>query len=332
MLHFLLVFAMFQTLPQVLPSPNVRVSVGDGFALFGQLHFEEGAEPGTVDVELRDGVARNILDQVTSNPAGVFRFNDVPLGRYYVVIESEQYQRVQQHLVVGTQTFAMINLDISVYPRRVDVEGETLVSMEELRRNVPREAIDEYDEAVVELQKENSDNAIDHLERALEIAPDFYEAHLQLGLTHQREERRAQAISSLERAAELNEASAEARTWLGRLYFETGEFQRAVAALSERLELGAPSGNDHFYIGSSYYRLGNLAAAEQNLLRAAQTETEESGQARLQLFNVYIRSGQPRKALEQLDAYLEEFPDAPNHDAIKERAEQIRKDLGPGNR
>ena len=328
MLHFLLAFAMFQAVPTVLPSPNTRVSIGDGFALFGQLHFEEGAEPGTVDVELRDGVARSILDQVTSNPAGVFRFNDVAMGRYYVVIESERYQRVQQLLVVNTQTFAMINLDIPMYPRRVEVEGETLVSMEELRRNVPREAIDEYDEAVAELQKENSDNAIDHLERALEIAPDFYEAHLQLGLTHQRQERRAQAISSLERAAELNEASAEARAWLGRLYFEAGEFQRSVAALRERLELGAPSADDHFYSGSSYYRLGNLGAAERNLLRAAELESENSGQARLQLFNVYIRSGQPRKALEQLDAYLEEFPDAPNHDAIRQRADQIRKDLG----
>ena len=43
MLYFLLAFAMFQTIPGVLPSPNVRVSVGDDFALFGQLRLEGGA-------------------------------------------------------------------------------------------------------------------------------------------------------------------------------------------------------------------------------------------------------------------------------------------------
>ncbi len=330
MLQFFLAFALFQTLPQVLPSPNVRTSVGDGLPIIGQLHFEEGAEPAIVDVELRDIVARNILDQVTSNPAGVFRFNDVPLGRYQVVIETVRYQRVQQLLAVDTKTFGMISLDISLYPRRVAAGGEPLVSLEELRRGIPSEAIDEYEKAIEELQKENSGKAIDRLERALQIAPDFYEAHLQLGFSHQREGRRAQAISSLERAAELNEASREARTWLGRLCFEAGEFQRSVAALSERFELGAPSADDHFYIGSSYYRIGNLAGAEQNLLRASELASENSGPARLQLFNVYIRSGQPRKALEQLDAYVEEFPDAPNADAIKERADQIRRDLGPG--
>ena len=330
MFQFFLVFALFQTLPQVLPSPNVRASVGDGLPIVGQLHFEEGADPAIVDVELRDVVAFSILDRVTSNPAGVFRFNDVPLGRYQVVIESQRYQRVQQILAVDTKTFAMISMDISLYPRRVDVDEETLVSLEELRRNVSREAIDEYEKAVEELQKENPYRALERLERALEIAQDFYEAHLQLGFIHQREDRRAQAISSLERAAELNGASREARTWLGRLYFEAGEFQRSVAALSERFELGAPSADDHFYIGSSYYRVGNLAAAEQNLLRAAEMESENSGQARLQLFNVYIRSGRPQKALDELDSYLEEFPDSPNYDAIKERADQIRRDLGLG--
>ena len=58
---------------------------------------------------------------------------------------------------------------------------------------------------------------------------------------------------------------------------------------------------------------------------------ESSGQARLQLFNVYMRSGRPIKALGQLEAYLNAFPDSPNYDAIKDRVDQIRKDLGsPG--
>ena len=59
MLHFLMAAMLFQTLPTILPSPNVRESIRDGFPLVGQLHFEEGASPHIVTVELRDGVARS---------------------------------------------------------------------------------------------------------------------------------------------------------------------------------------------------------------------------------------------------------------------------------
>ena len=48
---------------------------------------------------------------------------------------------------------------------------------------------------------------------------------------------------------------------------------------------------------------------------------EEAAGARLQLFNLYMRTRLPAKALEQVEAYLEEFPDHPNHDAMKERAD-----------
>lgn len=337
MLKFLILLAVFQagrppepriTLPTVMASPNVRASVGDGFPLIGQLHFEEGVESKIVDVELRDGVGRNAIDWTTSSPTGVFRFNDVRHGRYHIVIESIHYQHVQQLLVVDMQTFAMINVDVSMYPRRSEADQEKLISLQELRRNVPKEAVAEYDKAVKELQSGDSGKATDYLQRAIKIAPTFYEAHLQLGLTHQREARHVQAISSLKEASSLNEASIEARSWLGRLLFEAADFQGAVEALSQRLKLGAPSGDDYFYLGSSYYRIGNLGAAERNLLRTAELGSQNAGQARLQLFNVYIRSGQAGKALEQLDNYLAEFPSSPLYDSIKMRAEQIRRDLG----
>ena len=309
-------------------SPNVA-SIGDGFPLVGQLHFEEGIETSrVVDVELRDGVGRQAIDWTTSTPTGIFRFNDVKHGRYYIVVESIHYQTVQELLVVDMQTFGMINVDLSMYSRRSKADLEKLISLEELRRNVPEEAITEYDKAVEELQGGDPKKAIDYLQRAIKIAPSFYESHFQLALAHQREERLAQSISSLKRAADLNEASSEARSWLGRLLFETTDFQGAIKALLERLELGAPSGDDYFYLGSSYYRLGDLLAAERNLLRTTELESQNSGQARLQLFNVYIRSGQAGKALEQLDNYLAEFPGSPQYDAIKGRADQIRRDLG----
>ena len=136
-----------------------------------------------------------------------------------------------------------------------------------------------------------------------------------------------EAISSLEKAYELNTASRGAATWLGRLYFETENYPQAVEALLRRLGLGNPGANDHFILGSSYYRLARPSEAEENLLRAVVLAPAEAAGARLQLFNVYMRTRRPVQALEQADAYLEEFPDHPNHAAMQERADQLRKAL-----
>ena len=67
------------------------------------------------------------------------------------------------------------------------------------------------------------------------------------------------------------------------------------------------------------------------MLHAATLWPDEAGPSRLQLVNVYMRTRQPSKALEQLDAYVEAFPDAPDHDAIKRRADQLRQMLGGPN-
>ena len=321
MAHFLLAFVLFQ-------SPTVLQSIKDGFPLIGQLHFEGGAEAAVVEIELRDDGDAVVLDRTTSNPAGAFYFDDVKVGRYWIAIESERYQRVKHPLAVDVLTFAVINLELSLYPRRVLADGTPVVSLEELRRDIPRKALDKLEDGIGEFQKDNEKKGIDRLEEALEIAPRFFEAHLQLGFAHQRAGRREEAIASLVSADELNPASPQATTWLGHLYFETERFQEAIDTLTRRLDMGAAAADDYFHIGSSYYKMGLLAEAEENLLHAVALWPDEAGTSRLQLFNVYMRGRQPLKALEQLDAYVQAFPDALDHDAIKQRADELRKMLG----
>ena len=325
MLNFLLVFALLQ-------SQTVLQSVKDGFPLIGQLHFEDGAESSIVEVELRDESDSTVLDSATATLGGRFYFNEVKLGTYWIAIESERYQWVKHRLEVDlVRTFGVINLELSLYPRRALRDGTRVISLDALRRDIPKKAIEKLENAVKEFQKAEEKKGIDLLEEALEIAPDFFEAHLQLGFAHQRAGRREEAIASLATADKLNSASAGATTWLGRLYFETERFEEAIDTLTRRLEMGAVSADDYFHIGSSYYKMGLFAEAEENLLHAATQWPDEAGPSHLQLFNVYMRTRQPSKALEQLDAYVEGFPDAPDHDAIKNRADQLRQMLGGPN-
>ena len=321
MIHLMMALALAQ-------SPAVLQSQKDGFPLLGQLYFEDGAETAIVEIELRDANDSTVLDRTTSNPAGGFHFNNVKVGRYWVVIEGERYQWIKHRLQVDVLTFGVINLELSLLPRRVSEHGEDVVSLEELRRSVPPVALEEFDKALKDFGKKDSRKGIERLEKALDIAPDFYAAYLQLGFAHQRNGRREEAIPPLEHAARLNTASAEARTWLGRLFFETEQFEKAIDVLTERLDLGASTYDDHFHLGSAYYKLGTPDEAEQNLLRAVELSPEEAGPARLQLYNVYMRTRRPGQALEQLDAWIERFTDDPNYGNIKEMADRLRREIG----
>ena len=314
---------------QILPGA-ARQSVVNGLPLEGQIIWEAGAEPAMVDVQLRGSDETTVIGSMQATTNGRFRFNGVRYGVYWIVIESERFNYVRQRLLVDTSTFGMIQVSVSLFPRILEIGGDPVVDLLALRADIPEEALEKLEDALVEFQKENENRGIDRLNEALEIAPDFYDAHLELGFAHQRAGRFADAIASLERAVELNPSSRGGLSWLGRLYYESDRFQDAVEFLLKRIELGAATGNDNFYIGSSYYKLGAFGEAEDSLLRSASISSEMAGPARLQLFNVFMRSRQPFQALEQMDAFVIENPDDPNLEAYQKRADDVRAMLNQG--
>jgi len=131
----------------------------------------------------------------------------------------------------------------------------------------------------------------------------------------------------LSRALDVNSASIAARTALAEIHFETADFRKTIDALSEVSKLGTSSADVYFMIGTSHYKLGALDIAEENLLRSLTLSPETMGQSHLQLHNVYLRRRDLPKALEQLDTYLQKFPNAQDRADIQSKADKIRKDV-----
>ena len=312
---------------QILPGA-ARQSVTGGLPVEGQIIWEGEAEPAIVDVELRGSDDTTVIASMQATTSGRFQFSGVRYGSYWIVIESERFNYVKQRLVVDNSAFGLIRVSVSLFPRMVRAGGDSVVDLSALRANIPEDALNKHEDALEDFQEDNEDKGIDRLREALEIAPDFYEAHLELGFAHQRAGRHPEAIASLEKAVAINPSSHDGLSWLGRLYYESDHFQEAVQTLWERIELGASSADDNFFIGSAYYKLSSFGEAEESLLRALALDA--SGPVRLQLFNVYMRSRQPFQALEQMDAFVAENPDDQNLEAYQKRAEELRTMLDEG--
>lgn len=312
-----------------LASPSVLQSVGDGYPLLGKLEFTEGVEKTMVDVILESDEGQ-ALDRTTSSPNGEFRFKAVKLGRYWLVIEGEKFENVRERLEVDVRTFGVVNVTLVLHPRngiRASGSGENVVSVDSLRRKAPKDAMKEYEKALDEQRKGDPKKVLDHLQKAIKIFPDFYDAHLQLGSHFQKAGNRPEAIKSFEKAVELDPASIKARNELGQLYLDSQEYEKAAGIEEEALKIGRVTADNFFILGTAYYKLNELDLAEENLQRALTLSPASMGNAHLQLYNVYMRGRQPMKALEQLDTYLTSFPKASNRDSIQEQADKLRQSL-----
>ena len=216
-----------------------------------------------------------------------------------------------------------------------------MVDVRDLLAGVPDEAVEAYGVALEASLDGDHEEAIEHLQRALELAPDYYDARIKLGGEHLELDRFREAEAAFQQAFELSPNRALAPLNLGVLHYKEGDlqatggnleeaagsFQQAIGFLLEAIRLNPLSGDALFYLGATFYKSGLYDEAEQSLQRALEIVGDHA-QARLTLMNLYARQARYEEALDQAGAFLEENPDSPQRAAIERAKSQIEAALG----
>ena len=313
-----------------------------GGEVVGRVNLVSGGDPGVVVVQLED-LRGSPLASIFTDEKGLFRFTG--LGRLsdnlFLVIEHEGFRPVREEIDLGLRQSAnmMIFLEPETDPGAGD--GEGVVDVRELLANIPDEAVEAYEVALEASLDGDHDVAIEHLQRALELAPDYYDARIKLGVEQLGLDRFREAEAAFARAFELRPDAELAPLNLGVLHYREGDlsgaggdledaaasFGQAIGFLQEAIRLNPLSGDAHFYLGTTLYKSGIFDAAEE-LLRRALDIVDGHAQARLALVNLYARQSRYEEALEQADAFLGENPDSPQRAAIERAKSQIEAALG----
>jgi tetratricopeptide (TPR) repeat protein len=225
-------------------------------------------------------------------------------------------------------------------PPGFEGEDPDVIDARVLSARYPRKAVDEYEQAIENTEKGQIDQAIERLQRAVTLAPDFYHAFNNLGVALQRQDRYRDAEKAFLRAMELSPNSQQPILNLGILRVQEAEYRRseggdtyrdlleeAVVILDRAIEITANTASAHYYLGATHYRLDLLDRAEHHLLRARELD-KSFGPVLLMLSNVYVKQGRWELVLAQLDAYLREHPDAPDREAIIEVRSRILQQRG----
>ncbi|HEV7397018.1 MAG TPA: tetratricopeptide repeat protein [Pyrinomonadaceae bacterium] len=190
--------------------------------------------------------------------------------------------------------------------------------------DVPKPALDLYEQALQSSQAGEHKKAIDQLKKALDVAPEFVPALNELGMQYVGLNDLNKAAGFLQQAVKLAPDTFIPRLNNGLVLLLQKKYQPAEAELRLAISRNDSSPAAHEYLGRSLIGLGKLDEAEKELKRALELGGEQAANAHRYLGALYMQRGEDTRAIAELQEYLRLQPNVKDAAQIK----QIIKELG----
>lgn len=309
----------------------------------------DGRETANILVTLERSTGQ-VIHQAFTNSQGIFRVEGLNLfsisnnNPSYLVVNEDGFKpfrrRLQQHDFRSGGTQILIFLELEANPtREAEGDGSLSVDVRQLQVDIPSEAQSEFEAALLAAMESDHQQAIRHLELAVQMAPDYYDAWLDLGGQYSELELYEDAKASYRTASELNSNGTLATLNLGALHYQQGQRERtegdaaafgtfslAQEWLEKTIQSDPTSAAARFYLGATLYRL-DLFDESEEMLKSAITLEDGYPDARSMLINVYTKQNRYEAALEQAIVFLVENPNAPGREAIERVRSQLETAL-----
>ena len=149
------------------------------------------------------------------------------------------------------------------------------------------------------------DEAQIHYERALELAPDSEELHVNWGTLQAGRDRLSYAARSFQRALEINPHSADTHADLGLVLDRAGQGAQAVRHFLRALEEDPGHRSANFHLARLRIAENRTEAAIRHLLRTVEPVDERTPTYLYALADAFVRAGEPDLALGHLARALD---------------------------
>lgn len=326
-------------LPQPPPQQSSDVTIR------GKLVFGNGGPDERVEVRLERSGMQLVQIQYTDS-LGNFEFRGLQPAQYYIAVRVEGYDEVREEvqMSIGINRETTVNIfmnrpAVTTVRRTGGADGDNPDTVDVTQLSLPKKALEEYEKALQDSRKGDSGKAIQRLEEVIRIAPEFYQAHNNLGVHYQKANRFRDAEKEFRRAREINPRGQQPLVNLGSLFIQESDARKeegpkvvgqildnALDVLESAVKETPRSAAAHYYLGAANYKSEFYPEAETALKTALEIDPK-MGAARLTLVNVYIKQRRWRTVLEQLDTYLDQNPKAPDRASIEQMRSQVLKAL-----
>ena len=208
---------------------------GPGARVSGQLRSHSDAGSGDFLVELYDLRTNAVIERVPVSQ-GEFELDHVPAGSFSVrVVTAPGGPPIVEEFHEFEPGSEPLVLHLPESSAAKPISG--VVSLRQLEHPIDKKAIKEAYEAQQYERANNLPKAIAKLERAIQIAPEFRDAHLNLGVQYVRVGRTAAARVEFQKALDIGPPAAQIYADLALTSLAVREFREAETFARKALEL-----------------------------------------------------------------------------------------------
>ncbi len=143
------------------------------------------------------------------------------------------------------------------------------------------------------------EEAIEILDKALEIDPKFVPAHYRMGLVYEEWDQRKKAIAAYQQALQLDPKHIDARLGLASVYGKSFKNELAILEYEKAAELKPTDPGIHFKIALDYWYLQKLPKTAEHYRKVIAMNPNHL-QAHLNLASVYERMKEWDKSLKEI--------------------------------
>lgn len=274
----------------------------------------------TVVVQATDSALRK---ETYTNLEGKFKFKKLPPGHYTLSVLHRRWGEMRKSIAV-TPSFADAKgrVKTRVIFRRTQAEhirqlrDRHMVTVDEL--SVSKKARKQYRQANKKLQANDTEAAISHLERAVEISPQFAAAWNDLGTIAYHAREYAKAEGYFREALAIDKESFPPTINLGGALLALNRFEEALPFNEAAIRIRPEDSLANSQLGINYFRLYKDEQAIPYLIKAKRKDPSHASLPQLTLAEIYVRHGQLRKAIRELEDLKSRHPDS----AVAVMAEQ----------
>jgi tetratricopeptide (TPR) repeat protein len=315
-----------------------------GNVLEGKVIAPSGVQP-TAPVRVRLTFNGRAIHETFTDLSGRFSFPGLSRGRYQLTAEGDgnNFETTSVYAEISSfgpagQSFTQ---DIQLRPiirKAISLPGV----VNAFTQDVPPAAKEALDAGMRLAEEGNTEGAVERMQKAIQIFPKYFEAHLQLGNMFLKVNQFNEAIAELDLAREINPNDERAYQSFGLLLLKQRNFAVAVAVFAEAARLNpanptnpvmratalihqaanvsdsAPSTEDRAHL---------LSRAEMAMAQAATLSENKLKPDSMTLALFYELKGDPERAAVELESYLRKTPlknPTPIQNEIKRLREKAR--------
>jgi tetratricopeptide (TPR) repeat protein len=297
---------------------------GSSFEVSGQVRSADNktVENVTVRLETASGA---LVDQGGTDTTGRFRFSRLRQGQYRVSAKALGVSALPQAVDVSRASpriYVMLQLIPEAATFRSREPGRAGV----VDARVPNKATAALEKGRAALEEKKPNEAITHLQKAISIYPDYFEATFLLGKIYMDENEWDKAEAALRHALNINAKAVTAMVSLGEVYRRQKKYPDAQKLLEEAIKVDNDSWEGHYTLGRVYWELKDLAKSGLHIARTIELQPNLA-EAHLLAANIFIRAGMPNNALIEYEEYLRLAPKGEFSGQARELVVRLKKSL-----